>query len=84
MCFFTDCKIGLQGCCANDFLEGSIPENKEGGGNCGDKEGDCDKDSECHDGMICGTNNCQNKAEDQFGMDCCYDPRNPIYIYTTF
>ena len=39
---------------------------------CGYGEGDCDGDSDCIDGLKCGTDNCVwwNSAVDS-GLDCC-------------
>ena len=36
---------------------------------CGEGEGDCDKDSHCNDGLVCGTNNCG--PDFPTGFDCC-------------
>ena len=36
---------------------------------CGEGEGDCDKDSHCNDGLVCGTNNCGPGFPT--GFDCC-------------
>ena len=40
---------------------------------CGENEGDCDDDSQCQDGLICGTNNCPTGSGSNFGSgsDCC-------------
>ena len=47
---------------------------------CADKEGDCDIDADCVDGLKCGTNNC-NIAINHWDStdDCCYKPREGIY-----
>jgi len=43
---------------------------------CGVDEGDCDKDEDCQDGLICGKNNCSNKSGEEWddSDDCCYAP----------
>ena len=43
---------------------------------CGEQEGDCDKDSDCLDGLKCGENNCASKSGSEWdaGDDCCYKP----------
>ena len=40
---------------------------------CGEDEGDCDIDSDCKDGLQCGTDNCSQKSGLQWGPgdDCC-------------
>ena len=83
MTIFTDCEFGYwnfgMGCCEISFLINE-PENS-GKGNCGDKLGDCDHDSDCHKGMRCGANNCP-----VFGwgvainQDCCFDETGNINI----
>ena len=37
---------------------------------CGKGDGDCDKDSECAAGLVCGSNNCPWGDDD----DCCMAP----------
>ena len=39
---------------------------------CPDYQGDCDKNSDCQTGLICGKDNCP--AGFQVSDDCCYDP----------
>ena len=43
---------------------------------CGENEGDCDTDSQCKEGLKCGTDNCIGKSGFQWGAadDCCYKP----------
>ena len=44
---------------------------------CGENEGDCDSNAECHEGLVCGTNNCMNILAHQKyepTHDCCHDP----------
>ena len=36
---------------------------------CGDRQGDCDSDDECSDGLICGKDNCP--AHFPSDDDCC-------------
>jgi len=42
---------------------------------CNVDEGDCDKDSNCMKGLICGMNNCPAKLNLDPLADCCYDPK---------
>ena len=44
-CILLGCEGG-DSCCVN--------------GNCGLNEGDCDRDSDCQAGLVCGTNNCHD------------------------
>ena len=42
-------------------------------------EGDCDEDSDCLDGLKCGSSNCPSSrtfgsTEWDYGDDCCYKP----------
>ena len=39
---------------------------------CGENEGDCDSDNDCHAGLKCGHNNCPSTFPSQY--DCCYKP----------
>ena len=39
---------------------------------CNQGEGDCDSDSHCADGLICGTDNCGPDFPP--GYDCCTAP----------
>ena len=54
---------GREDCCTS--------ENK-----CGEWEGDCDSNSDCQEGLICGDNNCPRKYGDNwdFDDDCCFKP----------
>jgi len=56
----SGCKGGNWSCCTNT--------NK-----CGDGEGDCDYDSHCKSGLVCGTNNCEG-SNFLTGEDCCTRP----------
>ena len=38
---------------------------------CGEGEGDCDSDSECRDGFLCGSDNCKKGSTFDDGDDCC-------------
>merc|ERR1712141_576402 len=40
---------------------------------CGAGEGDCDFDTDCSEGLICGENNCEGETFDDTD-DCCVDP----------
>ncbi len=42
---------------------------------CTDNEGDCDSNSDCVEGLVCGTDNCKGDAFYE-GTDCCA-PRPP-------
>ena len=56
---------GMNRCCSH--------ENK-----CNIQEGDCNSDSDCMDGLICGAYNC-HKSRDLWwdsGDDCCQKPSN--------
>ena len=37
---------------------------------CEDGKGDCDRDNECQNGLVCGTDNCQGN-EYEPSDDCC-------------
>ena len=57
--------------------------NGDGGGSCckpsnqcGEKEGDCDKDEDCFGNLKCGTDNCDASLGFTKSTDCCYDPKN--------
>ena len=39
---------------------------------CGDKEGDCDSDDMCQEGLLCGLNNCPASLGFDSDVDCCY------------
>ena len=43
---------------------------------CGVQEGDCDNDSDCLDGLKCGSDNCEIKTGLNWddADDCCYAP----------
>ena len=51
---------------------------------CGEGQGDCDSDSQCKEGLKCGTDNCQeclggvDCSEFESGDDCCYDPAKVV------
>ena len=38
-------------------------------------QGDCDKDEECKDGLVCGSNNCQTGMGIDVRIDCCWKGR---------
>ena len=46
-----------------DFCSSSYP--------CGEDQGDCDSDSQCNAGLICGTDNCPSHLEFDSTVDCC-------------
>ena len=43
---------------------------------CDVDEGDCDSDSDCKEGLKCGSRNCKTKSGLQWDVkdDCCYEP----------
>ena len=41
---------------------------------CEAKEGDCDSDDECVNGLKCGQDNCDPALGFPANYDCCYDP----------
>ena len=48
------------------------------GSKCNEMEGDCDSDSQCRDGLKCGTDNCMKNGKSggdwESDDDCCYNP----------
>ena len=75
--FFTGCDF------SNDFSLFSwsccSSANK-----CEENQGDCDEDTDCKDGLICGINNCKdihglNFPEDS--ADCCISEGNKNQIH---
>ena len=44
---------------------------------CSLGEGDCDNDNECREGLVCGTDNCQDYSQHAHGdADCCIQGTN--------
>jgi len=43
---------------------------------CGEGEGDCDKNHDCKENLLCGKDNCKRSKYPTFSRkdDCCYDP----------
>ena len=46
---------------------------------CGEREGDCDKDEDCFGNLLCGEgngydDNCDTSLGFKGHWDCCYDP----------
>merc|ERR1719481_35090 len=43
---------------------------------CGEGDGDCDKNHDCKEKLLCGSNNCKRSKYPTFSKsdDCCYDP----------
>ena len=39
---------------------------------CSELEGDCDFNDQCQEGLICGSNNCQDSLGFDAQTDCCY------------
>ena len=50
-------------------------------GKCGENEGDCDNDSQCKDGLVCGSNNCPTGSGSNFNSntDCCTKIESGIF-----
>jgi hypothetical protein len=46
----------------------------------GENDGDCDKDSDCHGELVCGTDNCEQGGDMIFDItdDCCKSPHNEV------
>jgi hypothetical protein len=49
---------------------------------CGEGEGDCDRDTDCFGNLMCGErngfdNNCDTSLGFPSDFDCCYDPSKP-------
>ena len=44
---------------------------------CGEDMGDCDRDAECEDDLVCGKNNCNSVLglDVSTNMDCCRQPQ---------
>jgi len=59
----TGCHTGSGGpsCCKTSNL-------------CGEGEGDCDSDTHCKAGLLCGKDNCNADLGFPSAYDCCYDP----------
>merc|ERR1719445_669107 len=57
-CFLEDLNRWSGSCCTTDFQ-------------CLEGEGDCDSDSDCAPGLVCGTNNCGADSPFQDTHDCC-------------
>ena len=47
---------------------------------CKEDEGDCDIDSHCEGGLVCGTDNCPSGFPDS-SYDCCEKPSGLLYTY---
>ena len=48
---------------------------------CGENEGDCDSNADCHEDLVCGTDNCINiLAHQKYEPfhDCCHDPLTTV------
>ena len=47
-------------------------------------DGDCDSDSDCKEGLVCGDNNCKTKYGGKWDYtdDCCYNPQGCL-LYTS-
>jgi len=50
---------------------------------CGIGGGDCDSDSDCESGLVCGTNNCRSfNNEASSSADCCMEKRSIQYEWS--
>jgi len=87
----SDCKDGLvcgsencvgagfdkwDDCCTAQKCHGGDDCCGKNGYKCDVGEGDCDKDSDCKDGLVCGSNNCvgagfESGLGSQMSDDCC-------------
>ena len=54
-------------CCYNEDEDFCTIHNP-----CADKEGDCDTDEMCEEGLRCGINNCPASLSYDSEVDCCY------------
>ena len=54
-------------CCYNEDEDFCTIHNP-----CADKEGDCDTDDMCEEGLRCGINNCPASLSYDSEVDCCY------------
>ena len=48
---------------------------------CSEFQGDCDKDSECEDGLVCGNMNCPTGTGWHIEYDCCWKSKR-VFKYT--
>ena len=55
-------------CCYNEDEDFCTIHNP-----CADKEGDCDTDEMCEEGLRCGINNCPASLSYDSEVDCCYN-----------
>ncbi len=58
---------------------GSTSEDCCRGKKCAEGEGDCDEDSECAEGLVCGTNNCGAGFPSDY--DCCTKKCKGDYLF---
>jgi len=71
VCFLAEKIADVPGCGGNSCSGGDsccTSTNK-----CGVGEGDCDSDSDCQSGLVCGVDNCSGSGFDSTD-DCCYRP----------
>ena len=47
---------------------------------CKEDEGDCDSDSDCESGLVCGTDNCPSGFPSS-AYDCCEKPSSGLLIH---
>ena len=72
-CGTDNCRRSMPGlhsqfdCCYNEDEDFCTIHNL-----CGDKEGDCDSDDMCQEGLLCGLNNCPASLGFDSDVDCCY------------
>jgi len=75
VCGTSNCGAGFPShydCCekkGETCKAGSTSEDCCRGKKCAEGEGDCDEDSECAEGLVCGTNNCGEGFPSHY--DCC-------------
>ena len=53
-----------------------VPEWAKNINKCGEWDGNCDSNSVCQTGLICGYNNCPRKYGDSWDLtdNCCFKP----------
>ena len=61
--------ILCKNCTLGPFIGGCSSSNR-----CIEDKGDCDHDSECKEGLKCGTDTCPAELNLEPFFDCCYKP----------
>ena len=68
--------------CQGDLLDKSCCGH--GGYKCGLGEGDCDRNSDCAEGLRCGEDNCPQGGHFERNDDCCETPKGGKIITTNY